>query len=103
MKTQDRDVKGLGRIVRGSISAAGGIVRGTGFIVTKTGTGGYTITFLQPFRSIPTVFAINNGGNGYIVSTANFSLSQCQVFTGIPAGAGIDGAFDFVAIEGLPT
>jgi hypothetical protein len=45
------------RILRGRISGAGGITTGSGFTVTKTGTGAYTVTFTTPFSAEPTITA----------------------------------------------
>ena len=55
MRTADKDVKGLGRVIRGQVSASGGIVHGAGFWVVNNSPGVYNIYFLVPFRSTPNI------------------------------------------------
>jgi len=43
------------RIVKGIVRADGTIFNGTGFTVTKTGTGSYTLNFTTPFADVPAV------------------------------------------------
>ncbi|MFN0149437.1 MAG: hypothetical protein ACKVU1_01835 [bacterium] len=45
------------RIIRGRVSAAGGLLGGSGFTVERTALGNYTVTFSQAFTGIPTVTA----------------------------------------------
>lgn len=66
------------RTVRGKISSAGAIIRGSGFTVAKTGTGKYKITFTTIFSDEPdiTVMALDSGGT---------------VFAGMDTGGGTPG------------
>jgi len=53
------------RIVRGIVSASGGIITGSGFQVTHPSLGHYTITFNTPFAGTPTMTATINSNNSY--------------------------------------
>jgi hypothetical protein len=48
------------RIIRGVFNTAGNIIVGSGFQVTRNGTGNYTITFNTPFAGPPAVTATTN-------------------------------------------
>jgi hypothetical protein len=50
MRTQEKDASGI-RTISGTFTLAAIITAGTGFIVTKTGTGIYLIRFIPPFKS----------------------------------------------------
>jgi hypothetical protein len=43
------------RTIRGTVAAVGTITVGSGFTITKVGTGQYTINFTTPFGAVPTV------------------------------------------------
>jgi hypothetical protein len=52
------------RIIRGGVSAAGALTKGTGFTPSKPGTGTYDILFANSFASLPAAWAmIGVGGN----------------------------------------
>ena len=70
------------RILRGIVNTTGGIYTGTGFTITHTGTGTYTITFNPPFSDAPaltitpytaaspvTANCTSGTGSGYQVTT----------------------------------
>ncbi len=70
------------RILRGIVNTTGGIYNGTGFTITHTGTGTYTITFNPPFSDAPaltitpytaaspvTANCTSGTGSGYQVTT----------------------------------
>lgn len=63
------------RIMRGEISAAGAIIRGSGFTLTKTGTGQYQIDAQTAFSAPPSIVASPIDSNGQnvsaLVGTAN--------------------------------
>ena len=46
---------GQRRIIAGAIGSTGTITAGVGFTVTHPGTGDYTVTFANPFPSVPVV------------------------------------------------
>ncbi len=89
------------RIIRGRVSAAGGLSGGSGFSVVRTATGRYAVTFTQPFQGIPTVTAtttwdINLSDNIAIEQissgTVSFAVNNPVV------GGSVDTPFHFIAI-----
>jgi hypothetical protein len=52
------------RIIRGTIGSSGTIINGSGFTVSRTATGKYSITFVPGFASLPAITATvpDNGG-----------------------------------------
>jgi len=53
-------VAGLSRVVHGCVAAAGSILSGSGFTVTKGAAGRYTINVSPPFSTSPTVMVTPN-------------------------------------------
>lgn len=89
------------RIVRGSVNSAGTIVRGSGYTVTKNGTGDYTINFTTPFAATPVVNLTSQSWAAILrPDLTPYSASQIrlQCFN-TTTGAAIDGGFDFEAID----
>lgn len=93
------------KFVRGIVNTASGgfIVAGSGFSVTRHGTGDLTVTFDTPFASVPAVtFGSRGDGSalGPIVAhddaTARSNLSFRVEVVSIGAGFA-DGTFDFIA------
>ncbi len=62
------DESGL-KIIRGTVNANGTIASGSGFTVTKNGTGDYTINFSSAFSGTPTA----------VVTPVDNSLETCMV------------------------
>jgi hypothetical protein len=93
------DAGGVSLSIRaGTVSAAGAVVRGQGFTVTKTGTGTYTVT--QTWARAPVVVVTvgsTASAAGMKVSTAP-STTGFGVTTFTTAGAAIDSEFHWVAI-----
>jgi len=86
-------------IIRGHINSSGGITTGTGFTVTKTGTGAYTVTFTTPFSAEPTVTVSPQVGLARIATITNVGAGSVQVRTFDSAsGSAIDQDFHFIAI-----
>ena len=50
MRSAEKDSAGI-RTVSGTFTLAGIITAGTGFTVTKTGTGMYLVRFVPPFKA----------------------------------------------------
>lgn len=94
MRATTRDVRGLGRIVRGQVSSSGGIVSGTGFTVVRTGLGLYTVTFTPAFLAAPVVL-IGLHQVGFCRTTVLAASFMLDMFNTGAAAADI--AFDFVA------
>lgn len=90
-------------IIRGHIAANGAITAGTGFTVTKGGTGIYTINFTSAFSVAPVVLVSGTTDNvtyssaPYLVSVAagNFVARVREAAT----NGVIDAIWTFVAFE----
>jgi hypothetical protein len=86
------------RILRGRISGSGGITTGTGFTVSKTGTGAYTVTFTTAFSNQPTVVATPQVALARSVTCTSVLAGSAQFRTWDSASAAIDQDFHFIAI-----
>lgn len=100
MRSLLRDMRGGGRTIRGSVGSGGAVLGGTGFRVTKTGTGTYNITFLQPFAAPPIVVASGDSNNRtfpfvYNRAAGGFTLGMMDESGGVVA----DRDFMFIAME----
>ena len=91
------------KIVRGTVGANGQIFEGSGFTVTKTGTGSYDISFTTPFSTKPSTTASVNtdfGTTGSALTAASSTqvvLIRLYVTTATQTYAK-DGQFSFIAI-----
>lgn len=104
MRDSLRDEKGGGRIIRGYVSSAGVVLGGTGFTVTRTAVGRYTLNFLTPFGAPPIVYGtqlIDAGSEWFGLNGAPAAGSAAVYTTKLVAGAVnfTDEAFEFTAIE----
>ncbi|HWX22605.1 MAG TPA: hypothetical protein VN578_22105 [Candidatus Binatia bacterium] len=87
------------RIVRGAVDGSGNILAGTGFTVSRTGTGAYTVTFTTAFSSEPTVVAtVQHGGGAQIITTGTVTTSSFFVSTWNITGSASDQFFHFIAV-----
>jgi hypothetical protein len=88
------------KTLRGNVAANGTINQGTGFTITKTGTGEYQLDMLTAFGSIPTVVVTAADSNG--TNVASFALPANSATTEISfrntANAFVDTAFSFIAV-----
>lgn len=89
------------RIIRGIVSANGTIIGGSGFTVSRTGAGQYTITFTTPFPSPPAVTATTNfnGSASSVIQTNGVTGSSAAFYistNSTPVNA--DDAFHFIAV-----
>jgi hypothetical protein len=91
-------------VIRGVISAAGGIVSGEGFTLFKGSAGRYSINFINPFFDTPavTVTPVNTGG-----PTGTMLIAQCPLIlntyvqisiTEVSPQQFIDNVFSFIAV-----
>ncbi|MFN8730154.1 MAG: hypothetical protein ACK5Z4_09890 [Planctomyces sp.] len=73
------------RLMYGNVNAGGGIINGTGFAVTNTGTGAYTITFATPFSGPPalTANAVANSSLTVMVTSIAPNAATIQIRNGI--------------------
>lgn len=89
------------RVVSGRVLEYGG--SGSGYSVTKSGTGSYTLSFNPPFSSAPAlIITINNGSftDADIAKYQSFSNGDFGVITKRLDGSNTDSAFSFIAIGG---
>jgi hypothetical protein len=90
-----------GRIMRGTVSAAGAVVAGAGFTPARTAVGIYTVTFSTVMSSAPSVALVaGSTGGAYAVkvstppTTSGFGVTAFLTTT----AANFDGEFHFIAI-----
>jgi hypothetical protein len=87
------------RILRGRISGGGGITTGSGFTVSKTGTGAYTVTFSTAFSGEPSITATPQVALARIATCTSVFAGSAQFRTFVAtSGAAIDQDFHFIAI-----
>lgn len=87
------------RIVRGRITGPGGIGTGSGFTVSKTGTGAYTVTFTTAFTGEPVVTASARTSAARVANCATTSTSTALFQTFDSAtGTAADQDFSFIAV-----
>jgi hypothetical protein len=86
------------RVVRGVINAAGNILAGQGFTVTRTAAGSYTVTFTASFIAFPTVTVSAQAGIPRMATTTNVGQTQAQVRTFDGGGLLVDTQFHFIAV-----
>ncbi len=90
------------RIIRGKVSAAGGISFGTGFSVTRTGVGVYSITYTTPYPSgawpVITASAESNGtvARFAMINTPTHIAATIRIVNG--SGTAADADFYFIAV-----
>ena len=89
------------RIIRGVISGGGAALAGSGFTVSHTGTGTYTVTYNTAFVGLPAVTANVESGSGAarLVTLQGTTTGSATILISVPStGALADGAFHFIAI-----
>jgi hypothetical protein len=85
------------RIVKGIVRADGTIFNGTGFTITRTGTGAYTLTFTTPFAEVPAV-TITPTGAPPCTSSWNAGTSTSLLVNTWSGSAATDEWWMFTAI-----
>jgi hypothetical protein len=90
----DEDV----RIIRGVVNAAGTILAGSGFTVTKGPTGFFTVNFTSGFSSMPAVVVTAQSGIDRISTCTSVSTTSAGIWTRDSAGTATDNQFNFIAI-----
>jgi len=91
------------KIVRGTVSPSGQILEGSGFTVTKIGTGSYEISFTTPFSNKPSTVASVSTDFGTTGSALTRASSTQLVRIGLFVTFSTqtyakDGEFTFIAI-----
>lgn len=92
---------GGNRIIRGTVSSAGAIVVGSGFTVSRTGVGQYTVTFTTAFADHPTVTlgaGITVANYAVKLTTRSATAIAVNTITIAAAPANVDAEFSFIAI-----
>lgn len=84
------------RIVRGTVSAVGALVAGTGFTPGSLGGGQYIVTFNPPFASPPTVTV--TPGSLVVLAVDNVTASSMRVEVVSPGGFATLSSFHFIAV-----
>ena len=92
------DQKANPRAVCGRVNtaSAGTILDGSGFTITRNGTGDLTVTFSTPFSSVPVVVATSEWNETW-VDAANQTVSAVRVLLADATGTAKDGIFNFIA------
>ena len=91
------------KIVRGTVGNNGQIYEGSGFTVTKTGTGSYDISFTTPFSTKPSTTAsmdtdLGTAGSA-LTQASSTQLVKIRLYATIQATTSAkDGVFTFIAI-----
>jgi hypothetical protein len=91
------------KIVRGTVGNNGQIFEGSGFTVTKTGTGSYDISFTTPFSTKPSTTAsmdtdLGTAGSA-LTQASSTQLVKIRLYATIQATTSAkDGVFTFIAI-----
>ena len=85
------------RIIRGNVSANSTITQGSGFTISKSGTGYYNINFTTAFTVIPTATFTPYGASQY-AGLQNLTLTFVQISINSSAGVLIDQGFSFIII-----
>ena len=86
--------------ITGQVSAAGGIVAGSGFSIVKGGAGIYTVNFTTAFAAVPTVLAVIAEAmttNALVVTVNSVGTGSFGVTTATGGGALANHAFNFEA------
>lgn len=90
------------KIIRGIVNADGSIGAGTGFTITKGGTGAYTINYTTPFSGLPSISGNTRlGGLGKSYVTFSFGLASSAGVEVRDAGDASNHAnrdFSFIAV-----
>ncbi|WP_058041394.1 hypothetical protein [Streptomyces roseifaciens] len=85
--------------VYGTVSAAGGVVSGTGFTSVRSATSTFTITFAKAFTSPPAVVATAAVGSATaIVTVASIGTNAAVIYTADPGGTWKPVPFSFIAM-----
>lgn len=89
------------QVLRGVISGGGTTLAGSGFTVSHTATGTYTVTYSTGFTGLPAVTANVESGSGAarLVTLQGTTTGAATILISVPnTGALADGAFHFIAI-----
>lgn len=84
------------RVVRGTVGVLGTVFAGSGWTISHTVTGFYTVTFTTPFSATPTIVA-SPATAGFSV-TQNVSTSSVTFTTRNASGTATDSAIYFIAV-----
>jgi hypothetical protein len=85
------------RTIRGTVSAGGTVLQGSGFTVNHVAsTGSYQITFSTPFSGIPSVVA--TAVDVFARAGGSINTNSVTIGTLTSGGAASDDAFNFIAV-----
>lgn len=86
------------KIIRGGVSAAGAILFGSGFSVTRSATGTFLISFTSAFISETPSVLVTSASPTIHVSNNSPGLGDVTIQTNNFSGVSTDTAFHFLAI-----
>lgn len=90
------------RMIRGIVEANGNIVSGSGFTVTRTGTGTYTITFASRFADLPAVLLTPIGNPVCNPAVSGLTADLAFIRFTSPTGAAVEPQYFSISILGAP-
>lgn len=93
------DGKLITRIIRGKINADGSIGRGTGFTVSKPGTGQYVITYTSAFSTNPVGVATLQAGGDKMLYVDDGFTTKLEVYTQDESSGPEDQPFSFIVVS----
>lgn len=88
---------GGSNVITGSVDSTGAVLAGTGFTVTKLGTGNYQINWTSPFAAAPTVVATTTQSLRSAIIGSNATIATSVLVQSQTAGTNTDGGFYFLA------
>lgn len=87
------------QIITGYVEANGTINSGTGFSITKLGTGSYRVSFTASFSGIPCAVCTPANNNGAFATISGITASNVDYVIRSDNGSAIDSAFGFIAMQ----
>lgn len=86
------------KIINGAVNSNGTIARGSGFGVSKVGTGTYALTWSAAFSAAPTVTLGSRGATITAALTIDPTTGAAEVTMSNASGTAVDAPFHFIAI-----
>jgi hypothetical protein len=87
-----------GAALTGIVAGNGTIIAGTGFTITRTAVGTYTVTFTTPFAAAPVMLGQDVAATR-VCCWASVTASSAQFLIVNTAGTAVDDAWNFAAIR----
>jgi hypothetical protein len=84
------------KVIRGGVTSAGAVARGSGFSASLGGSSTYTVTFTVAFAAVPAVVAIAEG-TAFHLAISSISASSVVITSKDNSGVSQNSAFGFIA------